>query len=451
MRLWPRSLLGQMLLGVAAALLVAQTLSAVLLYRAGEERREAGALNAVAFSLLSFEASSGERGERRGPRGVRVREMAALPAAVLASRDAGLEERLAAILSSQGIVPADIAVAELALADDPVASHWAGRRGQFDDPRARGEARLLIAAIRISPDAPWMVAGMPRRDRASAALQAVVTQTVIIYVVLVGLLALLLRRITRPLGQLTRRVEHFGETPGVREPLRPRGPGDIADLIAAHNRMEARIAALLDEKDVMLGAIGHDLKTPLAALRVRIESVEDEAERAKMAASIEDLTQSLDDILALARIGRAGHLPERTDLCALIAGVVEEFEDMNERVELAETPRTVAPVHVTWLRRALRNLIANALRYGGEARISLARENGQVVMRVEDSGPGIPEKRIAEMQEPFARGEGSRNRSTGGAGLGLTIARAVAQQHGGELCLSNRSEGGLRAEIRLPL
>ena len=214
--------------------------------------------------------------------------------------------------------------------------------------------------------------------------------------------------------------------------------------------MEARIGAMLEEKDVMLGAIGHDLKTPLAALRVRVEGVEDETARGRMVDSIEDITQTLDEILALARVGKSNELPERTDLAALAASVVEEFEDMGEEVAL-DAVRVVAPVHLTWLKRGLRNLVSNALRYGRDPRVTVGEEAGQAILRVEDTGPGIPEGRIAEMLEPFTRGEASRNRATGGAGLGLTLARAVADQHGGTLTLSNRSEGGLSAEFRLPL
>ena len=123
---------------------------------------------------------------------------------------------------------------------------------------------------------------------------------------------------------------------------------------------------------------------------------------------------------------------------------------MGEPVTVSAGEKIVLPVQVTWLRRALRNLISNALRYGGSAEVSLLRAGGRVILRVDDSGPGIPPDQVATMLEPFQRGEASRNRATGGAGLGLTLARAIAEQHGGELVLENRSEGGLRAEIRLP-
>ena len=151
------------------------------------------------------------------------------------------------------------------------------------------------------------------------------------------------------------------------------------------------------------------------------------------------------------RIGRTSAEPERTELGALAESVVEEFEDMGRPVTLDTEGRVVAPVHLTWLKRGLRNLITNALRYAGTARVTILREDGHAVLRVDDNGPGIPADRIQDMLEPFTRGEASRNRETGGAGLGLTLARAVAEQHGGALVLANRSEGGLRAEFRIPV
>ena len=297
------------------------------------------------------------------------------------------------------------------------------------------------------------------------AIALIAGQTVLIYAILGTMLYLVIRRITRPLAELTERVDDFARAPDRAIRMEETGPSDTRRLIAAHNTMEARIAALLDEKDVMLGAIGHDLKTPLAALRVRIESVPNEAQRARMADSIEDITQTLDDILSLARVGRAhdgADQAEHVDINALADGVVEEFEMLGEPVTLelpeGRNARLVAKVQVTWLKRALRNLVSNAVRYGGVARVSilaLKRDNFPViVLRIDDDGPGIDEDRIEDMLQPFTRGDSSRNRATGGSGLGLTLARAIAEAHDGTLTLSNRYSGsqrvGLRAQITIP-
>jgi len=462
-RVLPRSLLGQMLLSVALALLVAQGLSAFLLFRAAEQRREMGALNGLAFQLVAeprvdfrqADSRSGGEGPRRWQR-LRIERTTRDPLRPGEQRDAEREAQLRAILIEQGMDPAQLVVTTRKWGEDPYVMGRLSERFPDRPPPQWAQGDMLLAGLQRPGETQWTVARVPLSDREPRQLGSLLLQTLMLYAVLVGGLALLLRRITRPLAALTRRLEHFAATREIDGQIAPTGPDDTRRLIAAHNAMEARIAALLNEKDVMLGAIGHDLKTPLAALRVRIESVEDAGERARMAASIEDITRSLDDILSLARVGRPSDPLERTDLAALVAAVVEEYEDMDEPVTLAATERVALPLRATWLRRALRNLIENAVRYGERARVSQAREGGEAVIRIEDDGPGIAEGEIAAMMEPFARGESSRNRETGGAGLGLTLARAIAEQHGGTVRLTNRATAGgeargLLAELRLPL
>ena len=458
-RFLPRSLLGQMLLAVALALLAAQTLSAVLIYRADHQRREAALISSLAFQLVSdprFEFREGRNGRdgHRGRRKIRIERTLESPLQKGELHDPEREVALKDVLVAQDIAIDKLVVFARKVTDDDYVMR--GRAGPVAGPDGRWslDDDVLIAGLRRTGENEWLIARVPRPEHNTRALGGLIGQTLLLYIVLVGGLAFLLRRITRPLAVLTERMSRFaGRAEGL-EPLEPSGPEDTRALITAHNEMEARIAALLDEKDVMLGAIGHDLKTPLAALRVRIESVDDEAERAKMAATIEDITHSLDYILSLARVGHAKDPLEKTDLAALVSSVVEEYEDLGEPVELGDTMRIALPLRATWLRRALRNLIDNALRYGGAAEVSLQRDNGYAAICVSDNGPGIPEGEIAAMFEPFARGEASRNRSTGGAGLGLTLARAIAEQHGGSLSLTNRIEDGrivgLTAELRLP-
>jgi len=471
--LQPRSLLGQMLLAVAVALLLVQGLGAYLVYRAQSEGLQSAMLNAAAFRLVTDAQGSGHRhrGAHRGPRdgpfagppphGFRLEYSTASPRKTGEDRDSSAETGMRDILAEQNYPVSEVVVLHRRVGTDAVARAGALRRAQdfgLNAPERSEMLRehLLVVGVRQAPGENWIVARVRAPRPMAVLLWPLVIQTLIIYAVLVGAVALMLRRITRPLAALTRRVEHFATTQDLDGQLPPSGPEDIHRLIEAHNAMESRIAAMLDEKDVMLGAIGHDLKTPLAALRVRIESVEDESERARMAATIEDIVRTLDDILSLARVGRPSDPRERTELSALVASVVEEYEDMAEPVDLLDTERIVLEVRPTWLRRGLRNLIGNALRYGERARVSLHRTGGRAVIEIEDDGPGIPEAAIDAMMDPFTRGDPSRNTGTGGAGLGLALARAIAEQHGGALSLTNRydSDGrieGLTARIALPL
>ncbi len=350
-RLYPKSLLGQMLLAVALALLVAQGISAFLQFRGAEQRREMFAANSLAFQLVTEARFDVRPRDRRNPNVVnrgrwqrlQVERTAEQPVQRGETRDNAREEMLHSILLGQGVDPAELVVVARAVANDPyVMNQLHGReRAEW------GRGQMLVAGLLRRGESQWTVARWPLTGPEPRQLGWLIGQTLLLYVLLVGGLAWLLRRITRPIAALTKRVEHFGATREVDGQLEPSGPDDTRRLIAAHNAMENRIAALLNEKDVMLGAIGHDLKTPLTALRVRIESVEDPAERAKMAATIEDITHSLDDILSLARVGRPTDPMERTDLSALLASVAEEYEDMGEPVELGTTQRLALPLRAT--------------------------------------------------------------------------------------------------------
>ena len=475
----PRSLQGQILLAIAVALFVAQGISAALIWRARQERATVMLVNSAAFRLLGPTARRADlppgppleaRPESHHPGGqsdfslFRARLEPAGPQRPGEKRLGSIEQALSELLAAQSLTAQEIVVVERDMHADPLGSVWLEQRRRIvrldNQPLP---SRLIIASIR-RPDGAWLTTRLVAPGGEQHIILSLLLQTLFLYVVLVGAVALIVRRITRPLAALTRRVEEFARDRTLEGQLSPSGPDDIRRLFAAHNAMETRIARLLDEKDVMLGAIGHDLKTPLAALRVRIESVENDADRAPMAAGIEDINRTLDDILSLARVGRPTDPLEPTELGALVGAVVDEYEDMGEPVTLEASERIVLPLRATWLRRALRNLASNAVRYAGSARVTLRREtNGQgsskpgfAVLVVEDDGPGIPEADVDRMVEPFTRLEASRNTGTGGAGIGLTLARAIAEQHGGSLSLANRRSPdgkvvGLSATIRLPL
>jgi signal transduction histidine kinase len=184
---------------------------------------------------------------------------------------------------------------------------------------------------------------------------------------------------------------------------------------------------------------------------VRVESVEDDQERDKMAATINEMATILDDILMLARLGKSGEASQRTDIGALIESVTEEFVTSGADIEVtAPEQRVIANIRPVLIRRALRNVIGNALEYGESAKIMVQQTGDKVAIIIDDNGPGIAADKIEQMFEPFVRAEGSRNRDTGGSGLGLTIARSILRSHSGDIRLENRAEGGLRVLMELP-
>jgi hypothetical protein len=235
--------------------------------------------------------------------------------------------------------------------------------------------------------------------------------------------------------------------------LEPEGPDDIRRLIVAHNAMEGRIIGLLDEKDVMLGAIGHDLETPLAALRVRIEAVEDGTERARMAATIEDINRSLDDILSLARVGRPSDPLETTELSALVTDVMGEYEDMGEDVTLEDTVRIVLRcAHVAAPRHAQSGVQRLALWPAGASRGARGRRGGAAHR---GRWSGHSRKRDPADDGAVHPAGGLAQHRHRGHRAGPHSGARIADQHGGSLALANRWQAGaivgLTATLRLPL
>jgi signal transduction histidine kinase len=462
-RLWPSSLAGRLLLTIAFALLAGQLVNAALLVRAQREQAldriaaEASVRLIAATDRLQQGRPLRERfGSRieRAP-GFRLRRTDLTPDNPVQPdmRPApGLVSRLAAILPSYGVPSTRI---DAALMPAPPRARRVDRlAAEIGGRNDRPISKLALIAIQ-RPDGQWLSVRVPVPEASVRILATIIGQTVILYLVMLVPLVWLTRRIARSMGTLREGVAHFERTQEARS-IEPTGPSDLADLTRSFNAMSARIAAMLNEKDVMLGAIGHDLKTPLAALRVRVESVPDDRQRERMVASIDDITRTLDDILTLARIGRTGEEREPVNLGALAEMIADEYRDLGQDVALADTPRIVVPLQLTWIRRALRNLIGNAVRYGARARVSIAQIPGRVSITIDDDGPGIPDDQIERMFEPFTRLEASRNMATGGTGLGLTLARAILHQHGGALRLENRRSAGgvvegLRATMTLPM
>ncbi len=254
-------------------------------------------------------------------------------------------------------------------------------------------------------------------------------------------------RISRPLRILARAAENLRPQEAI-SPIPEQGPRDVRAAIVSFNTMAQRVKDLLQEKDRMLSAIGHDLRTPLASLRIRAESVEPETERERVVETIDDMTRMVDEILSLARLGQSTEPRLLVDLSALADSIVEEFRELGKDVTFEEAPRTPLMMQPGLVRRLLRNLIDNAVKYGERARVSVTDTADAVELRVEDDGPGIPQSALTDVIQPFTRLEHSRSRETGGMGLGLSIADAVARSQGATLILHNKEPNGLRATVK---
>jgi signal transduction histidine kinase len=257
------------------------------------------------------------------------------------------------------------------------------------------------------------------------------------------------RRIARPLRTLAQAVESFGRGEDV-EPLRESGPRDIRQTAEAFNRMQSRLRRFIEDRTRMLAALGHDLRTPITALRLRAEFVSDAGVREKLLVTLDEMQAMTETALAFAREEAAGEPTRTIDLTALLESLCDDLADLGWDVAFSDSERLPYRCRPEALRRAVRNLVQNAVRYGERARMALRRGGGGIEIAVDDDGPGIPEAEFERVFTPFVRLEGSRNPATGGVGLGLSIARAIARDHGGDITLANRPGGGLCATIGLP-
>jgi len=439
----PRSLAGQMAVLLGVALLIAQLLNFALILN---ERQKLSLAQNEGPAITRFADLAGDLATARpefraalladnSHRGARF-EVAAQSGIADAARVRATEERLTRALTQNGIAFREV-------------------RAALDERRpednARGPRREGVQFLRLAVERPsgdWLIGRMvtPKRDPWFAARLA--AATLLLYLIVLGPTIWLAARIARPLRHLTRAAERFGGRTDP-APVAAAGPADLRVAIEAFNAMNARVVGLIDEKDRMLGAIGHDLRTPLASLRIRVESMEPDEERVAAVAKIEEMTAMLEDILVLARSGRAREDARAMDVAALAEAVVEEYADRSQPVRFLPSERQVLPVQPTLLRRALRNLIDNAVAYGGSADVSVGGTANTVEIRVADTGPGIPADEVERVLQPFYRVEASRNRATGGSGLGLAIARSVAESHGGTLRLEHAAPTGLIATLAL--
>jgi signal transduction histidine kinase len=268
--------------------------------------------------------------------------------------------------------------------------------------------------------------------------------------VLAGLLSVwTARRLAAPIRDFAQAAERLG-VDMTAPPLAERGPHELRTAIRAFNLMQGRLRRFLDDRTQMLAAISHDLRAPLARLRLRAELVEDDEQQRKMFGDLNVMNAMIDTTLAFARDDARQEPRRLVDLGVLVGDVCEDMADVGGTVAYLGPRGIDVTCRPSAIRRAVTNLVDNAVKYAGSARVHIVREPERVVIVIDDDGPGIAAEQQEKVFAPFYRLDPSRDPAKGGVALGLSVARTIAREHGGDDALSDGDDGGLRVRVELP-
>jgi signal transduction histidine kinase len=254
---------------------------------------------------------------------------------------------------------------------------------------------------------------------------------------------------SRPLRNLAAAADRLGRGEGF-QPLPETGPRETRQANVAFNRMRERLDRYIRDRTAMLAAIAHDLRTPITSLRLRAEFIEDEETKTKVLETLAEMQAMAEAVLSFARGDAESEESRETDIAALVESVVDDIAAQGRDASFEESSAVTLRCRPFALRRAIGNLVDNAVFYGGRARAHIETTVDEIRIFIDDDGPGIPSADLERVFDPFVRLEGSRSRETGGAGLGLSIARSILRAHGGDVKLENRPKSGLRATATLP-
>ena len=464
-RLWPRSLFGQTLLILLVGLIVSNAVGAWL-YTADREQAVraiggfAAAQRIANLTRLVRDAPPDWRGRIVGAlsdQAFRVRLTRRPPPPHPGFDDVGAAQAVKTYLMEQMAdgapkgSTAEPVVAVYVAGGPPPGPPFGGfhpRFGHGPMMHGLGGFRDLQVAMPL-PDGQWLAfaTGLPvsgpawsRQFLVSMAMMAIIILGVSVWAV---------RRLTAPLGALAVAAERLGRDVSA-PPLPETGTIETRRASRAFNDMQTRLRNLIENRTRLLAAISHDLRTPLTLLRLRTENVADSQDREKMLATIAEMDAMIGATLNFARDEAAAEPSRKTDVVALVQSIVDDMSDAGRAVTMAPAPAVVCDCRPATLKRALTNLVDNAVKYGTGARVTVERTDNAVAITIEDDGPGIPEAELSRVFEPFYRVEQSRSRDTGGVGLGLGIAFSIVQAHGGRIALANRVPHGLRARVSLP-
>ncbi|HEX5091769.1 MAG TPA: ATP-binding protein [Burkholderiales bacterium] len=321
---------------------------------------------------------------------------------------------------------------------------WLARRYYFLLPAAFS----IVAQVQLE-DGSFAVFTAVVPQEPLSRLETLVPQLLLVVVLSFALAALLVYTMTRSLDRMARAADALGAHPDG-PPIEETGSSEIRRVIGAFNRMQRRVREHLVERTRLLGAISHDLRTPITRLRLRTEMLADREVGARMQRDLDEMEAMVGSTLEFFR-GQEGDPPRLpVDIGALVDSLVEDRRDVGQDIAVSGAAHAPYPGNARTLRRCLDNLVENALRYGGGARITVADGETQLRIAVRDHGPGVPEPDLQRVFEPYVRLDPSRNPASGGVGLGLSVARNIARWHGGDVELANAPGGGLVATVVLP-
>ena len=310
--------------------------------------------------------------------------------------------------------------------------------------------KILKVSV-LQPDQRWLNFVVPLQSSNQFWSFRFIFSMLVMLISVVIFSAIVVNQVTKPLAEFAHAAQRLGVDVNA-PPLPEHGPREIRRVAQAFNQMQNRIRRFVKDRTQMIAAISHDLGTPIARMRLRAEFVEDDEQQKKMISDLDEMEKMVSSALSFARDDVIREPLKTVDFRTLIQRVCDDLGDTGFNIYL-DVNNEVMPYdcHPAVLRRAFANLIENAARYGQVAHVSAIRKEKSIEILIDDEGPGIPLDQQEDVFKPFYRLETSRNRETGGTGLGMTVARTIIRAHGGDIVLSNRQEHGLRVKIHLPV
>jgi signal transduction histidine kinase len=468
MRLWPRSLFSRLVLVLLGVLTLAQVLSlTVHLHERGELLSQASGMRSaqrIADVVQLLDSMSPEERRRivqvlsAPPVTVRLGERALAQIdqdADQAARAALFKAMLRRFLGDEREVQVAVTEGPFFMPGERRGYMSAERRGMglamgpgSGRPYAPHGGFSFVAQVRLADGALVTFDSRQPAHTASWPYRLLISLAVLFAaVIVVSLIAV--HWATRPLKNLSNAAEALGQNID-RAPLDERGPEEVSRAARAFNRMQSRLQAYIRDRTRVLAAMSHDLKTPITRLRLRAELLDDPEHRKRFTHDLDEMESMVAATLDFLRGLETGEAVKPIDVMSLLESLQADAVETGGEVRIEGAAREPYPGRPQALKRCLRNLVENAINYGKCAHILVEDTPAELCIRIQDEGPGLPPEELERVFEPFYRTEQSRSRETGGTGLGLTIARNVAEMHGGRLQLFNREGGGLEARLSLP-